>query len=106
MLRTLDFRHVLVTASVMPVVPPTGTDDDIIMIIIIIITCPWSRILLKKLIVTELVKKFPCLLYEPKVNYRVYKSPPLAPILIRMNSIHTFPSYFPKIHSHIIFPFS
>jgi len=31
----------------------------------------WSRVLLEKAIVTQLVKKFPCL-YNPKVHYHVY----------------------------------
>jgi hypothetical protein len=28
----------------------------------------------------------------------------LVPILSQMNPVHTFPTYFPKIHSNISFP--
>jgi hypothetical protein len=30
--------------------------------------------------------------------------PPLVPILNQMHPVHTFPPYFPKIHSNIILP--
>jgi hypothetical protein len=49
-------------------------------------------------------QEIPCLLWNTKAHYRVHKSPPLVSIPRQMQTVHTFPTYFPKMHSNIIFP--
>jgi hypothetical protein len=42
-------------------------------------------------------QELPNISWNPKVQYRVHKSPPLTPILGHINPIHTVPSYLSKI---------
>jgi hypothetical protein len=71
-----------------------------------LLTClltPWRRIF-EKLIVTQLVKKYPAFLWNPKVHYRVQKSPLLDPILSQLNSVRPIDPHLSKAHLNVILP--
>jgi hypothetical protein len=42
--------------------------------------------------------ELPGILWNPKIHYRVHKSPTLVPILGQIDQVHTTPSYLSKIH--------
>jgi hypothetical protein len=47
-------------------------------------------------------QELPSILWNPKVQCRVHKSPPLVPIVSHIHPIHSIPSYLSKIHFNIV----
>ena len=60
---------------------------------------------LEKLQAPQLVT-VPHIVWNPKVNCPVHKSPPHVHILRQINLVHTLPSYFFNIYFNIIPPFT
>jgi hypothetical protein len=65
---------------------------------------PRSKVLLDMLNGSQLVKKFPQILWNPKFHHRIHKYPSPFPIFSQLNPVHTLTSLFLKTHFNIIFP--
>ena len=62
----------------------------------VLATC--SRILPQKLTVPQLFKKFPSMVWNPKIHIRVNNRLTVAPILSQRNSVYILTSRFLKIY--------
>ena len=64
---------------------------------------PWSRVL-EKLIVSQLVEKFPLFYGNQKFNYCIDNSLPLVAVLSQINPVHAHPCCFFKVDFSIFLP--
>jgi hypothetical protein len=63
---------------------------------------PWSKVLLEKLTITQLVKKFPAFYANRRFVTVLTKPPPPDPILSHMNSANVLTPRLHQIHFNII----
>ena len=63
----------------------------------------WTKPLVEKLPLPQLVNKFPNILWNLGIHYHFHNSLPLVSILCQMNPVHAHPSHFFKVAFNIIF---
>jgi hypothetical protein len=110
---SLGSRHILLSASIRDlyhaaVAVPYSTafthvrHNSAVADMLTHLLTPWCRTLFLKLIVTQLFKKYPTFLRNPKVHYHIHTSPPMNPILSQLNPVCPIDSYLPKARLNVI----
>jgi hypothetical protein len=65
---------------------------------------PCTAVTHQKLLLLQLVKKFPCVLRNPKDHFHIHDSPQFFPILKLTRPVVALPSHFFKTHYNISHP--
>ena len=107
-LRKETLFHVFTFVSVMgPVWDLCGSQNvDILRYVLTYLLTPFSTVPSWEANRFSASQEIPHILWNPKVHYRIHKSPPPVPILSQIEPVYATPSYFLKIHFNIILSFT
>jgi hypothetical protein len=83
---------------------PLGLFRPVMGLLYLYLLTAWCRVLFEKLTALQLVKKFPAILWNPKVHHRTHKRPPPVPVLGQPNPVHIPTTHLLEIRPNIIHP--